>query len=208
MSVQAYEYVSAWRPKEAEVPACASGSLQLGCVYKLNFGIDTVDEAVHFRRDSVYDELWVEDPFGHIVWLGVRMKRQRRSRRASCLAMLERLVRARAGYAGPDAVRVPGLIGAADLEALNAKLHAERMAARQAADAWRSTPIICVATELGLSPCPSGGKPTSWEARCPGTNHPLRIEAKSEVWGCGWCRRKGGIEELRQFAEERRSGWR
>ena len=61
------------------------------------------------------------------------------------------------------------------------------------------------AEALGLSPRPSGGNPWSWEARCPGTNHSLMLQAKSGEWGCGWCRRKGGVEELKEFVAVRRT---
>jgi hypothetical protein len=99
---------------------------------------------------------------------------------------------------------VPGLIEARDLAELIARLRAEWQAAQQAAEAWRSAPIVRVAEALGLSPRPSGGKPTSWEASCPGANHALMIQARSGEWGCGWCKRKGGMEELKEFVVVRR----
>lgn len=204
MSKRKAEHVTAWRTKAAEVPAPDRGALQLGCVYELDIGVDTVDEAVYFMRRRVYDELWVEDALQGGTWRAARMKRQGLDERASCLRMFERFVRSRSGYAGPGGVQVPGLIEAADVEALNAKLDAEWQAAQQAAELWRSAPIIRTAEELGLGPRPSGGTPVSWEAHCPGTNHSLMIQARSGQWGCGWCRRKGEGPELRAFVAERR----
>jgi len=101
-------------------------------------------------------------------------------------------------------MRQPGIIEAQDLEALLARLDAEWKAAQQAAEAWRSAPLVQVAEALGLRPRPSGGKPTSWLANCPGTNHSLMIHAGTGEWGCGYCRRKGGEKELRKFVEGRR----
>jgi hypothetical protein len=66
-------------------------------------------------------------------------------------------VRARYGYAGPAGMREAGLIEAPDLEALMARIRAEREAAEREAEAWREAPIIRVAEELGLGPRPSGG---------------------------------------------------
>ena len=64
-------------------------------------------------------------------------------------------------------------------------------------------PIIQAAKRLGLSPAPSGTSPTAWQARCPGANHQLYISSKSNTFGCGWCKREGGPEALKQFVEDR-----
>ena len=97
-----------------------------------------------------------------------------------------------------------GLIGARDLEVLTARIRAEREASERAAEEWRSAEIVQAAEALGLRPRSSGGKPTSWEANCPATNHSLMIHAGTGEWGCGYCCRKGGEEELRKFVEGRR----
>jgi len=63
--------------------------------------------------------------------------------------------------------------------------------------------IIMTARKLHLNPTPCGDHPDHWKARCPGTNHPIFISPEREEWGCGWCRRKGGPQELREFQAER-----
>jgi hypothetical protein len=194
--------VTAWASQACdELPP---PELELGCVYDLNIGIDVIDEAVHFARRGAYDELWVDDGVDGGLRRAVRMEHHGVDRRASCLEMFEQFVRARSGYAGPSGMRQPGIIEAQDLEAMLARMAAEWKAAQQAAEAWRSAPIVQLAETLGLGPRPSGGKPTSWLANCPGTNHSLMLHAGTGQWGCGYCRRKGGGEELRKFVGGRR----
>lgn len=198
------EHVSAWRSQAGNEPPPSERELELGCVYDLNIGIDVIDEAVHWIRRGAYDELWVEDALDGGLWRAVRMTHGDKDSRASCVGMFERFVRARFGFAGPSGMREAGLIEARDLEALTARIRAEREAAERAAEEWRSAEIVQVAEALGLGPRPSGGKPTSWEANCPGTNHSLMIHAGTGEWGCGYCCRKGGEEELRKFVAGRR----
>ena len=69
----------------------------------------------------------------------------------------------------------------------------------------KETEIILVARELELNPQPTGTGPDYWQATCPMTNHPLYINAAENEFGCGWCKRKGGIKELRAFVKERRA---
>ena len=65
--------------------------------------------------------------------------------------------------------------------------------------------IVAAAQELHLNPRPSGTSPNSWIASCPRTNHPLQIDADANIFGCGWCKRKGGPDELKQFLADRRA---
>ena len=63
--------------------------------------------------------------------------------------------------------------------------------------------VINAAKLLGLHPEPTGQHPDKWQASCPGTNHPIFISAEQDKWFCGWCKRKGGPEELEAFCHER-----
>lgn len=43
-----------------------------------------------------------------------------------------------------------------------------------------------------------------WTASCPsGRGHPVMISSQSNEWGCGYCRRKGGLAELKAWLAER-----
>jgi hypothetical protein len=69
-------------------------------------------------------------------------------------------------------------------------------------------PIIKMARQLGLGPCPAGHNDSSWMASCPQSrNHWIFISPSHNEFGCGYCRRKGGPEELRAFYDHvRREG--
>ena len=70
---------------------------------------------------------------------------------------------------------------------------------RQARD--NETEIVRVARELGLDPVPSGDSPTAWIARCPGQRgrHTLQLSTRNDQFGCGYCRVKGGVDDLSAF---------
>jgi hypothetical protein len=90
-----------------------------------------------------------------------------------------------------------------DLDSLVGRIKNEYQENRQKARE-RETEIIKVARELGLSPYSTGTGPDYWQASCPRRNHRLYINAAENSFGCGWCKRKGAVEELRAFVKERR----
>ncbi len=63
--------------------------------------------------------------------------------------------------------------------------------------------IINVAKTLGMTPEPTGNGTNSRRANCPGTTHLLYLSTKDNTFGYGWCKRKGGPDELRTFVKER-----
>jgi hypothetical protein len=49
----------------------------------------------------------------------------------------------------------------------------------------------------------------TWIARCPGTNHTLEMQPKRNLFYCGYCRVGGGIDDLGEFAAQRKEySWR
>lgn len=70
-------------------------------------------------------------------------------------------------------------------------------------------PLIIYCTEQNLYPEPEGHSPHSWKANCPsGRQHHIMISTSSpeeHSWGCGYCKKKGGIEELKQWVETKKS---
>ncbi|QKI88960.1 hypothetical protein [Thiomicrorhabdus xiamenensis] len=60
--------------------------------------------------------------------------------------------------------------------------------------------IYTVVKELGLQPFNPGYNEYSWYANCPsGKQHNMMFSTKSNGWGCGYCKVKGGPEELTGF---------
>jgi hypothetical protein len=57
---------------------------------------------------------------------------------------------------------------------------------------------------LGLSPTASTLGPGTWIARCPGASHTLQMQPKRNLSFCGYCGAKGGIDELGEFAAQRK----
>jgi hypothetical protein len=68
-------------------------------------------------------------------------------------------------------------------------------------------PIILYCTENKLYPEPEDHSPDSWKANCPsGRQHHIMISTSSPSshnWGCGYCKKKGGLEELKQWVEKK-----
>lgn len=104
-----------------------------------------------------------------------------------------------------------GLLDVSELMRLaeQARLTARRKAdyaelAAMEHDAFSPSPLLDAARRLGLNPTPNGDGKVHWVARCPGANHTLTISTATETFGCGYCKRKGGISELEEFVESRR----
>jgi len=198
------------------------GDARLACAYELYLVVDWFDEAAFFRRTEKTDELWIgfgdssperSDAAGGKAFAGdfeaenlsdigcVYTVRRKGDERAVCLRLLERLFRARVGFAWPDRYVAPGIVDRSGFENLVGQIEKELKVNREKARS-RETEIVRVARKLGLFPQPTGTGPSLWQARCPGTGHPLYINAAVNEFGCGWCRRKGGVKDLRAFVNE------
>jgi len=208
--------------KDARLP----GDARLACAYELYLVVDWFDEAAFFRRTEKTDELWIGSgesspersaPGDGKACAGdfvaeklsdigcVYAVRRKGDERAACLRLLERLFRARVGFAWPDRFVAPGIVDRSGFENLVGRIEKDLKINREKARS-RETEIVRAARKLGLFPQPTGTGPGLWQARCPGTGHPLYINAAVNEFGCGWCRRKGGIKELRAFVNERKKG--
>jgi hypothetical protein len=70
-------------------------------------------------------------------------------------------------------------------------------------------PLIIYCAEQNLYPEPEDHSPHSWKANCPsGRQHHIMISTSSpenHSWGCGYCKKKGGIEELKNWIETKKS---
>src|SRR5450759_4682891 len=53
-------------------------------------------------------------------------------------------------------------------------------------EVWREAEIVTKARQLGLSPQASNLNVKFWIARCPGTNHPLDLQPKRNLFYCGY----------------------
>ena len=68
-------------------------------------------------------------------------------------------------------------------------------------------PLILYCEEKNLYPEPVDHSPHSWQANCPsGRQHQIMISTSSpsnHAWGCGYCKKKGGLEELKEWVEKK-----
>lgn len=173
----------------------------LVCSYLLYVGIDHLDEEAWLARSGGLDALWLRNRFGTTE--GPSAETAGRPEVAA-RRLLEMAIRGSWAFQLPTEVVRPGLVSGEDLERILASVRAD-LERHDAEARGRETVIVRVARELGLDPESTGSGPDHWQARCPGTNHPLYVQAATGTFGCGWCRRKGGEAELRGFVEERRS---
>lgn len=170
------------------------------CEYDLDVIVDSFEESAYLHRADGTDELWVTCAFRTEVGASAPMADEPQ---VAARRLLERYIRGSWGCQGPKGMLTPGLVSAEELNVLLATILAEHDRHVVAAKSIESR-LVEVARELGLGPEPTGTGGTHWQARCPGTGHPLYIEAVAESFGCGWCKRKGGEAELREFVRERR----
>ena len=170
------------------------------CSYDSDFGLDSHEVAAYFRRGNNRDDLWIES--SDRTGCAYTISSQDTAHSAS-LRLIGRLFRARVGFEWPAEFISPGLINKASFTKLVRKIKRELDDNRQKALKNR-TEIVLVAEELGLSPRPTGKAHDLWASNCPGTNHFLYISSTGNSFGCGWCKRKGGPEELRVFVDERK----
>jgi hypothetical protein len=206
----------------AEEDAALPDDARFACAYELFVAFEWFDEAAFFRRTETTDELWTASggcpahrARGPAVSCGDRSRRatltdigcayavrKRDDESASCLGLLDRLFHARVGFCWPERFIAGEIVEKSGYEWVVRGLKKEVDRNEREARA-RETGIIRTARELGLAPRPAGTGPDHWFANCPGKNHPLYITTTAGSFGCGWCRRKGGVGELRAFVEER-----
>ena len=174
-------------------------------------------EVVFFRKTKELDELWVA-VWSYEIYDGLSdysTKEQydnfgcsqvallHSDEASACRSLLNQHFRSQVGFSGPSDFIQSGIITEPEYKGIIDGLRYELDQFARSARSNRSE-IIDVAEELGLFPEPTGTGPHAWRASCPRTSHPLYISTDSNTFGCGWCRRKGGSDELRAFVKDRR----
>jgi hypothetical protein len=211
-------------PRSSDYPARLLTGCEFVCSYTNDFGIDDIDQAVAFKRTEKRDELWIvsgissliseklaqgmalsEIPLEEAATWGLTVSRNRRGTISSAsVEMLEILIRSGIGCNWPRQYMDGGLVDGEVFAGLLSKLEAELDGNAKAAQSG-SSGIVATAQALHLNPRPSGTAPSGWVASCPQTNHTMRIDAEANIFGCGWCKRKGGPHELEQFVADRKA---
>lgn len=215
--------LSARRERSSQIPADAC----FACAYGLWVQVDSFVEAAYFRRTEVEDELWVgttkvlltgnydletvsaEDfsPDKLVNVQRVCCLPKQGDQFAACLSLLGSHFRAEIGFAWPEEFLVAGIIDQGSFDSLVAEIKQELEENERQARLLTDAPILAAARDLGLPPQPTGRSSTGWYMSCPGRNHVLLLDAESNTFTCPRCKRKGGIEELKAFVQERKSRW-
>jgi len=179
------------------------------CVHAVDHGIVVVDEALFYAVYEDREQLWagyVGDEFQVAGSMPLKPVIERfliEEPPLGPLPLVEELIRSRVGISWPVSLVEEGLVKREEYDGMFAALESELDANANRARDLNPT-IVQAAEALGLYPRPLGTSPHRWRARCPGTNHDLLIGGDSNTFGCGYCGRKGDIEELRRFVTERR----
>jgi hypothetical protein len=97
-----------------------------------------------------------------------------------------------------------GLLSKEHVEAIISSVRLEMEEIRKKNGVWREAKIVTKAAQMGLSPKASNLDMGAWIARCPGTNHTLEMQPKRNLFYCGYCKVGGGIDELDEFATQRK----
>jgi len=112
-------------------------------------------------------------------------------------------------YVGEPVDVRAGLLGKEHVEAIISSVRLEMDEIKKENGVWREAEIVTKAANLGLSPMASSLGVGIWIARCPGTNHTLGMQPKQNLFFCGYCKVRGGINELDEFAAQRKEySWR
>ncbi len=194
------------------------------CAYYLNIGPDTIVEAALFHRSRNQDEIWVVAgcdlalimevvaeassrayAIRHTSLLGwgcaLVVRKQGEESRA-CADLLRLLFLLRVGHYWPEGFLSAGIIDEDNYCRVKGQVEQE-LDENERKALETETEIVEVARQLGLCPRPTGKDPEYWLARCPKKNHPLFIRATDNIFYCGYCRRKGSMDELRSLVKER-----
>ncbi|EAQ96923.1 hypothetical protein [Congregibacter litoralis] len=191
----------------------------LVCIYGLNLGPDSITEALYLRIFNEHVELWFAHPRSHDLdnaaspsSLAFSDKQARAvlanrsgDTNTDAQSLFIALIRARWGHAWPGRFYVPGVLSEQVYQKTLTGIAREGDLMASQASAIE-TSVVRTARELRLQPEPTGTSPSAWRARCSETNHSLYISTDSNTFGCGYCRRKGGEDELRAFVGDRRQG--
>jgi hypothetical protein len=112
-------------------------------------------------------------------------------------------------YVGEPVDVRAGLLSKVHVEAIISSVRLEMDEVEKENEVWREAAIVTKAAELGLSPNASKLGAGIWIARCPGTNHNIQMQPKQNLFFCGYCKINGGINELHEFAAQRKEySWR
>jgi hypothetical protein len=175
--------------------------------WNCDFGIDRAEELFYLIRTNDAD--WLEVVVRHSKKIisqkcVARIPRQG-SKREAAARLLDAHVRSQVHYSFPvPPFRSGMLLTSGELDNIVRAVTGELDRNSRAAEkdqARHEAPIITMARELKLNPKPAGHNKSAWIADCPRRSHWIMIAPSVNEFGCGYCRRKGGPQELKEFCK-------
>jgi len=163
---------------------------------------DYLDHECQFQRKNLMDLLWVR-----VEHVGSRVITLTRDAdpHDNCVRLFLAMLLSLIGIGWPMELDGCKLVPKVRLELAMSELDTRlRQRLKGNEEKYSTAEIVETARSLGLDPSPVTGSESAWESRCPGTNHSIHISPKSNSFGCGYCRVKGGPEELVAFAKRRK----
>jgi len=178
--------------------------------WNCNFGVDTAEKLFYLVRTDDLDWLEVVVRYSEKIisqkFVGCIPRQE--SKREAAARLLDAHVRSQIYYSFPVPPYRKGLLTSGELENIVGAVTDEferNSRAVQKEQGAHEAPIIKVAMELNLNPRPAGYNNTAWIADCPRRSHWIMISPSLNEFGCGYCRRKGGPQELCAFYDVVRS---
>ena len=172
------------------------------CTFEVSVMIAEMDESAYFIQRDGNDELWLQTEFD--TGCGLILSGNGVADTA-CQELLTTLIKSRAGFCWPRKFISAGTMTKVTFDQMIRSIENELEAKTKITE--KNKPEIAhVAEELGLYTRPDGKTNNHWRATCPGTNHSLQLQSPKNVFFCGYCKRRGGIDELRSFVREREEG--
>jgi hypothetical protein len=180
----------------------SSSPPEIVCILMVDNTFDEFEVEICCQRTNGVDRAFATDK--DLDWL--RAERPSESTLAySAETLLFGIVARCLYYVGEPVDVRAGLLSKKHVWAIIRSVRREMEEIKKENEGWREAEIVTKARQLGLSPQASSLDVKFWIARCPGTNHPLDLQPKRNLFYCGYCRVGGGIDKLDEFVAHRRS---
>lgn len=175
-----------------------------------SFLIELEYEISCFEIEVIYHYRITDDNYLQLVYFNeeapdtikCQFKRTSASLKENLSILLKRYFSAARGFNGLPSYIDSAIYTKIEYDNLIQEIIKESQEIKQKASQNKS-PLIMYLEGKELCPKPTGNNSISWVAKCPsGGNHFLMVTTKPDAWGCGYCNRKGGIEDIQQWFNE------
>lgn len=177
-------------------------------IHEFEYLMDTIEtmwdiDVKYFYRvtDDNYIQLATKFDDGELL-LSAQFKLRFKNLKENIIFIVKENIEAYLPYEGFPVFQKSTIFSEDEFDGIIQKMKDEKLAVMEQAK-LNQTPLINFLREQNLFPRPTGNNPNSWAANCPcGGNHFIMVVTKEDEWGCGYCKRKGKLPELKQWLQE------